>query len=318
MYLGIEIGGTKLQLGLGRGDGRLLALWRGAVDAAAGGEGIRRQITTAVPELLAKAGIDRDQLRGIGVGFGGPTDDATQSVIKSHHIEGWYGFPLAAWLTELLGLPTAICNDADVAGLAEVLFGAGKGHSPVFYITVGTGIGGGLIIGGEIYRGVGKGAAEIGHLRPVYPLSRDSGHGEILEYFAAGWGIARAAQERERSGADTAALRRVAAGGPITGKVVAEVARQGDPTALRILDDAVQALAEGICSVIKLLCPRRVIVGGGVSLIGEELFFRPLRRYVAERGMEAFAGLTEIVPAALGEEVVVHGALALARKKFGG
>jgi len=318
MFLGVEIGGTKLQLGLGRGDGQLLALWRGAVDAAAGGEGIRRQIVAAVPELLAKAGIDRGQLRGVGVGFGGPTDDATQTVIKSHHIAGWHGFPLAAWLTELLGLPTVICNDADVAGLAEVLFGAGKGLSPVFYITVGTGIGGGLIIGGEIYRGVGKGAAEIGHLRPVYPLSRDSGHGEILEYFAAGWGIARAAQERERSGADTAGLRRAAADGPITGKVVAEAARQGDVVALGILDEAVQALAEGICSVVKLLCPRRVIVGGGVSLIGEELFFRPLRRYVAERGMEAFAGLTEIVPAALGEEVVVHGALALARKKLGG
>lgn len=318
MFLGIEIGGTKLQLGLGRGDGQLLALWRGAVDAAAGGEGIRRQIIAAIPELLAKAGVVRDRLRGVGVGFGGPTDDATQTVIKSHHIEGWHGFPLAAWLTELLGLPTVICNDADVAGLAEVLFGAGKGLSPVFYITVGTGIGGGLIINGEIYRGVGKGAAEIGHLRPVYPLSRDTGQDEILEYFAAGWGIARAAQDRDRSGADTATLRRVASGGPLTGKAVAEAARQGDPTALGILDDAVQALAEGICSVIKLLCPRRVIVGGGVSLIGEELFFQPLRRYVAERGMEAFAGLTEVVPAALGEEVVVHGALALARKKLGG
>ena len=86
-----------------------------------------------------------------------------------------------------------------------------------------------------------------------------------------------------------------------------------------IIDDAVQALAEGVCSVIKLLCPRRIIIGGGVSLIGEELLFGPLRRYVAERGMEALAGLTEIVPAALGEEVVVHGALALAlaRQKLG-
>ena len=108
MYLGIEIGGTKLQLGLGHGDGKLLALWRGSVDAAAGGEGIRRQIVAAVPELLAKAGVERRDLRGVGVGFGGPTDDETQSVVKSHHIEGWTGFPLADWLLhslspELLG-----------------------------------------------------------------------------------------------------------------------------------------------------------------------------------------------------------------------
>ena len=126
MFLGIEIGGTKLQLGLGRGDGLLLALWRGTVDAAAGGEGTRRQIVAAISELLAKAGVAREGLHGIGVGFGGPTDDATQSVIKSHHIAGWDGFPLASWLTELVGLPTVVCNDADVAGLAEALFGAGN------------------------------------------------------------------------------------------------------------------------------------------------------------------------------------------------
>jgi glucokinase len=293
MFLGIEIGGTKLQLGLGPGDGHLHGVWRGAVDPAAGGEGIRRQIVAAVPELLA--GVDRLDVHGVGVGFGGPTDDETQSVVKSHHIAGWDGFPLAAWLHDLLGLPTVICNDADVAGLAEALHGAGKGLSPIFYMTVGSGIGGGLVIDGQIYRGVGKGAAEVGHLRPVYPLGEP--HDDILEHFASGWGIGRAAGS--------------------TGKEVADAARRGDPTALSILDRAVQALAEGICSVVKLLCPHRVIVGGGVSLIGEELLFRPLRRYVAERGMVAFAGLTDIVPAALGEEVVLHGALALARQKLG-
>jgi glucokinase len=316
MFLGIEIGGTKLQLGLGHGDGKLLALWRGAVDVAGGGDGIRRQITAAVPELLATAGVDRSQLRGVGVGFGGPTDDETQSVVKSHHVAGWHGFPLAAWLSDVIGLSTVICNDADVAGLAEALFGAGKGLSPIFYITVGTGIGGGLIIDGEIYRGVGKGAAEVGHLRPVYPLSPSAGHDEILEHYAAGWGIARAAEDAARLGSDISGIRRAAADGPITGKSVAEAARLGNTMARGILDDAIEALAEGVCSVIKLLCPRRIIIGGGVSLIGEELF-RPLREYVAQRGMAAFAGLTEIVPAALGEEVVVHGALALARRKLG-
>jgi glucokinase len=297
MFLGIEIGGTKLQLGLGAGDGTIAALWRGSVDRAAGGEGIRRQITTAVPELLAQAKVDRSQLKGVGVGFGGPTDDATQSVIKSHHISGWDGFPLALWLEEMLGLRTAICNDADVAGLAEALFGAGKGLSPVFYITVGTGVGGGLIIDGEIYRGVGRGAAEIGHVRPVYPLD-DPRRGGILEDFAAGMGM-------EKHVGDT-----------LTGKQIAELAVAGDPACRAIIDAATQALAENICTVVKLLCPRRVIIGGGVSLIGEELFFEPIRRYVADRGMQALAGLTDIVPAALGEEVVIHGALALARRKL--
>jgi glucokinase len=314
MFLGIEIGGTKLQLGLGRGDGAIAALWRGTVNPAEGGEGIRRQIVSAVPELIAKAGLDRGALRGVGIGFGGPTDDATRSVIKSHHVAGWDGFPLADWVSDLVGVPAALCNDADVAGLAEALFGAGKGLSPVFYMTVGSGIGGGLIIDGQIYRGVGRGAAEVGHLRPVYP---DKGPGEILEYWASGWGIGKRATEAGERGGRADAVR-AAGAGSVTGKAVADAAQQGDGFAVGILDEAVQALAEGVCSVIKLLCPRRVIIGGGVSLIGEELLFRPLRKYVAERGFAAFAGLTDIVPAALGEEVVVHGALALARQKLGG
>src|SRR5947208_16813728 len=164
-YLGIEIGGTKLQLGIGAGDGKIAGLWRGTVDVAVGPEGIRRQITAAVPELLAKADADRAQVRGVGIGFGGPVDDATRAVIKSHQIAGWDNFPLADWITDLLGWPAVLGNDADVAGLAEALFGAGKGLSPIFYITIGSGIGGGLIINGEIYRGGGRGAAEIGHLQ---------------------------------------------------------------------------------------------------------------------------------------------------------
>jgi glucokinase len=302
MYLGIEIGGTKLQLGLGRGDGVLRGLWRGTVDPAAGGDGIRRQILAAVPDLLAAANVERSALRGVGIGFGGPVDDATRSVIKSHQIAGWDGFPLADWLGEALGLPAVLGNDADVAGLAEARFGAGKGLSPVFYITVGTGIGGGLIIDGEIYRGVGKGAAEIGHL--LVPSPSDPADVQILEHFAAGWGIeARAA----RFG-----------GLPPTAKAIAAAAKQGERNALQLLDEAVSALAFAIRQLIPLVCPRRIVIGGGVSLAGEDLFFAPLRRKLDERPFAAFAGLTDIVPAALGEEVVIHGALALARQKVEG
>src|SRR5438132_1830449 len=165
MYVGIEIGGTKLQIGVGPGDGTLAGLWRGDVDVAAGPEGIRRQISAAVPELLNRSELGRAQVRGVGIGFGGPVDDATHTIIKSHQIEGWDDFPLVDWISELLGLPAVLGNDADVAGLAEALFGAGKGLSPIFYITIGSGIGGGLIVNGEIYRGCGRGAAEIGHIR---------------------------------------------------------------------------------------------------------------------------------------------------------
>lgn len=308
MYLGIEIGGTKLQLGLGHGDGVIAALWRGTVDAAAGGEGIRRQIVGALPELLEKAGAERSALKGVGVGFGGPTDDDTQSVIKSHQIAGWDGFPLGAWLADVIGVSTVICNDADVAGLAEALFGAGKGLSPVFYMTIGSGIGGGLVIDGEIYRGVGRGAAEVGHL-----LIRGE---DILESSAAGWGIQNRANRLAGTDPRYAALR-AAVGRDLTTKAIAAAARAGHPAAGDALGVAVEALTEAIGQVVKLLCPRRVVIGGGVSLIGENLFFGPLRRAVEARAFPPFAGRTEIVPAALGEEVVVQGALALARRKLG-
>jgi len=317
MFLGIEIGGTKLQLGLGEGDGKLLGLWRGSVDAAAGGEGIRQEIVRAVPQLLAQAGIQRNELIGIGVGFGGPTDDATQTVIKSHHISGWHGFPLAKWLTDLLGLPAVICNDADVACLAEALHGAGQGLSPIFYMTVGTGIGGGLVIDGQIYRGVGKGACEIGHLVVDYRDENDGYCEGILEQVSAGWGIAsraRAYLGSDRRGR-ASALNAIAKD-EITTLRVAEAARSGDEYCQWILDVAIQSLGQAIRQMITLLCPRRIVIGGGVSLIGEDLFFAPLRREVAQGAFEAFAGLTDIVPAALGEEVVIHGALALARDRI--
>jgi glucokinase len=311
MFLGIEIGGTKLQLGLGSGDGVIAALWRGAVNPAEGSEGIRKQIVEAVPGLLAKAKADRGTLRGVGIGFGGPTDDATRTVIKSHQIAGWDGFPLADWVSDLLdGVPAVLCNDADVAGLAEALFGAGKGLSPIFYITVGTGVGGGLIIDGQIYRGVGKGAAEIGHLRLL------GNQGQTLEELASGRAIEENVRLPENTDADLEVLLRLANGGRLTAKVVAAAARAGDVRAERIIESAVDALADSIVTVITLLCPQRVVIGGGVSLMGNALFFTPLRRLVAARVFPPFVGLTRIVPAALGEEVVVHGALALARQKL--
>lgn len=321
MFLGIEIGGTKLQLGLGAGDGLLRALWRGTVELACGAEGIRAQIVAAVPELLARAGLDRSQVRGVGVGFGGPVDDVTRTVIKSHQIQGWDHFPLADWIGELLGWPAVLGNDADVAGLAEALFGAGKGLSPIFYITIGSGIGGGLILNGAIYRGCGRGAAEIGHLlvRSVASYHADHFGDTTLESMSSGWGMKELAQAIVvYAGKYSDVLRRLTNNRPedITPRVLAEAAAAGDESARTVLDLALERLAFAIVQTITLLAPRRIVIGGGVSLLGEERLFQPLRRLVAERVFKPFAGCYDIVPAALGEEVVVHGALALARKQI--
>jgi glucokinase len=312
MYLGIEIGGSKLQLGVGEGDGKLAGLWRGTVDVAAGADGIRRQIAHALPELLSQAKLERSQIRGVGIGFGGPVDDATQTAIKSHQIEGWDNFPLADWISELLGWPAVLGNDADVAGLAEALFGAGKGLSPIFYITIGSGIGGGLIINGEIYRGCGRGAAEIGYLR--VPSAPGVSALAPLEELASGWAIEKRAQH---SASGFLAELAECKGKPITNRDLALAYRKGDHGTAYLLYAVWNSLAEAICHVITLFCPRRIIVGGGVSLMGEEVLFTPLRKLVQEKAFQPFADCYEIVPAALGEEVVVHGALALARNRLG-
>ncbi|AMV24748.1 Putative fructokinase [Gemmata sp. SH-PL17] len=318
MFLGIEIGGTKLQLGLGHGDGHIPALWRGTVNPSEGGEGIRKQIITAVPELFAKANTAPGTLQGVGIGFGGPTDDTNQTVIKSHQITGWDGFPLADWVSDLVGVPAVLCNDADVAGLGEALFGAGKGMSPIFYITIGSGIGGGLIIGGQIYRGVGRGAAEIGHTQVLTTQADTEPALVTLESVASGWGIASTARAHLAHSDMWGTRLRELPLEDITAVIIANEARAGDTFAQHILGLAHWAVQQAIRQVSLLLCPRRIVIGGGVSLMGEELFFAPLRQMVAERAFPPFAGLTDIVPAALGEEVVIHGALALARQKFGG
>jgi glucokinase len=313
MFLGIEIGGTKLQLGVGAGDGVLAGLWRERVDIAAGPEGIRRQIIRAVPELLAKSSLGRSQIKGVGIGFGGPVDDDTHTIIKSHQIEGWDDFRLEKWLSDLLEMPAVLGNDADVAGLAEALFGAGKGFSPVFYITIGSGIGGGLIINGEIYRGCGRGAAEIGHLKIRGIEEEDL----PLEERSSGWAISARARESLQRG-QASRLRHSAGSSNFdpTAEQMAEAASQGDVLALSVLQDAQSHLADAICHVIALLCPRRIVLGGGVSLMGEKLLFEPLRKMVSDRVFKPFADCYAIVPASLGEEVVVHGALALARRRL--
>jgi glucokinase len=316
MYFGIEIGGTKLQLGIGNGDGVIGARWRGDVDPAAGAEGIRRQILAAVPHLLGGAPI-----RAAGIGFGGPVNDATQRIIKSHQIAGWDDFPIALWLSRELKIPAFLGNDADVAGLAEALHGAGRKLSPIFYITIGSGIGGGLIVDGNIYRAVGHGAAEIGHL-PVLDRRDPSAPAMApLEHVASGWGIGTHARKLLAAGSGADSLVLQLAGGAIdrvTALHVGEAAKSGDAFAVARLDEALDALSEAIRAVIALLCPRRIVIGGGVSLLGDKCFFEPLRKKVAERVFQPFAGLTDILPAALGEAVVVHGALALAKKKARG
>jgi glucokinase len=323
LLLGVEIGGTKLQLGLGRGDGRLLALERRTVDPSGGAEGLRAQVAQAFVALLDRAGARRDAIAAAGIGFGGPVDSTRGVVTLSHQVEGWDGFPLADWFRETFGIPRVVLhNDADTAGLGEARFGAGVGFSPLLYVTIGSGIGGGLILDGQIYRGGGAGAIEIGHL---WIVDRSSADLDVLrlEDLASGWAIARTAREfaarLARGGPTGWKVLELAGGDPekITAVTVAEAARLGDQEARFLLNKAVHAMANGLNQAVTLLAPRRIILGGGVSLVGEDLWFAPIRRQLDINVFPPFRGTFDVVPAALGEEVVVHGALALAHDILG-
>ena len=314
MNLGIEIGGTKIQLAAGLGDGsRLMAVERFDVDQGGAAEAILEGVERAGRKLIAAY-----RPRAVGIGFGGPVDMARGRTIKSHHVAGWEDFPLGDWCRRTLDLPAVIANDADTAGLAEARFGAGRHKSPVFYITIGTGIGGALILDGHIYRGAGNAASEVGHLRPGLHADRP---GAILEALAAGWGIAAEARRRVETAseqdADAADLRNSCAGrlDTLTAKLVGEAALAGNLLAQNVLEHAWQALGWGIAQVITLVSPQVIVIGGGVSQLGEKWCFEPLRREVARYVFPPLAGSYEIAPATLGEEVVLHGALALARNK---
>ncbi|MDA1018527.1 MAG: ROK family protein [Planctomycetota bacterium] len=325
MFLGIEIGGTKLQLGVGDGtEPRFAEFLRYEIEASRAAAGIRDQIIDGVTKLRQRHRIDC-----IGFGFGGPVDGESGTVIKSHQIDGWDGFPMSNWCRQQFGLPIALGNDCDVAALAEARFGGGRGKSTVFYVTVGTGIGGGFVNDGHIHGTHRPAASEIGHLRPGPLASRPD---ETVEAIASGWGIAAMARARireERRSLDQLLATPVSpsnaadhedllqrCGGKLeelTAFNVGEAATNGNAIAGETVQQACNVLGWAIAQVVTLLAPEVVVVGGGVSLMGEDVFFRPLRSAIKTYVFPPLAESYEIRPAALGEAVVVHGAIALAR-----
>jgi len=323
LFLGIEIGGTKLQIGIGTGDASPLAgLWRETVEPKLGAEQIRRQIVRGTNELIVRTGIAREQIPGAGIGFGGPVDAKSGITITSHQVPGWDSFPIVDWASRELALFATLHNDADTAALAEAQFGAGRGFDPVLYVTVGSGIGGGLIVGGNIFRGSGAGALEIGHLLPGKSPRHGACDDMSVEAIASGFGIEQRARrciaDREETlyaaAAPHARLLELAENDAekITTQFIARAAAEGNTFCRELLADATEALGWALGQAITLINPARIVIGGGVSLIGEDLFFAPLRRTCHAATFHSFADVADIVPASLGEEVVVHGAIALA------
>ena len=296
--IGIEIGGTKQQLVAGDAEGNILDRRRFSVDPADGGPVIRERITEELPPLIAGHQPER-----IGVGFGGPVDIAAGTVAVSHQIEGWSGFPLRDWLSELTSLPVVIENDANAAALAEALRGAGRGFDPAFYMNMGSGVGGGLVVGGKIYHGDTPGEVEVGHLR-LDP------NGITVEDRCSGWVVDRAIRSALSNHPESllTTLCDDIPGGEA--KHLTEALAKGDALAKDILQTTTRDLAFSLSHVTHLFHPQVITLGGGLSLVGE-----PLRQGIAEKLpgflMEVYGDGPEIKLAELGEDAVPVGALLL-------
>ena len=306
--IGIEIGGTKTQVGIGSAERGLLpgGIIRRTVRREEGANGILRDLASMVDELLTSNGISLSEVCRIGIGFGGPLDSARGVILKSFQVDGWTDFPLKEWAEALWQKPVTLENDASTAGLAEYTFGRGRGCSRLFYITVGSGVGGGWILNGRIDNGQGLGAAEIGHMWVPHPRT---GQFAELEQVCSGWAIGQRARQAA-SGGHSLMEELAGAVESIDAKVVYQAAEKGDEAALCVLKETCQTLGMAISNIVALLHPERVVLGGGVSLMGP-LFWDMLQAEFRSRVMPVFSPQVELVPAELKEDVVVIGALCL-------
>ncbi|HEX3718550.1 MAG TPA: ROK family protein [Verrucomicrobiae bacterium] len=299
LYLGVEIGGTKLQLFAGNQSAQIVERFRFDVDPTSGAEGIRSQIAHALPQLT-----QRLKPIATGVGFGGPVDWKTGRICCSHQVEGWSDFPLVDWLSDLARTPIFVDNDANVGALGEALHGAGVGFDPVFYVTLGSGVGGGLVTGRKIYHGARPGESEIGHVR----LDRA---GKLVEDRCSGRAVDAKLRAAKAQHPQSALARCIGDATRGEAKFLSAALLQNDPFARAILEETAEDLAFGLSHVVHLFHPQIIVLSGGLALVGESLraaVERSLRRFV----MEAFAPGPKIVLASLGEDAVPVGALELA------
>lgn len=315
--LGVEIGGTKLQLAVGSPDGDLLLSKKGAAPTERGAPGILEWFAAEIPVMIEQAEQEGYRVRAVGVGFGGPVDAAAGKVLVSHQVSGWEDVRLRDWFEARFGLPVCVANDSNAAGWGEYCRGAGRGTRHFFYTNIGSGIGGALIIDGRLYDGQGFGAGEMGHTYiPDWTANTPGAAGKV-ENLCSGWSIERRLRNASHIAPDSP-LGRFCSGRPetITCSMVGEAARLGDAAALEEIERTAQGVGLAIANVIALFHPERVAVGGGVALLGDVLF-EPLRRHVERLVFKPYRNRYSIVPCELGETVVLVGAILLAAERYG-
>ncbi|GAB3970910.1 ROK family glucokinase [Spirosoma terrae] len=310
MNLGIEIGGTKLQLVTSDESGNINQRFRYSVNPDLGASGILAQIESTLSQLT-------EQPNAIGVGFGGPVDWRHGRIATSHQIGGWSGFDLAGWLQERM--PTAVIsleNDANVAALGEARRGVATSFDTVFYVTLGSGVGGGLVQNGQLFHGAMPGEAEIGHLWLIPPDASGS-PGQTIEQTISGWAVDKQIRDLLPQLPADSTLRLLVEQAHAAGKVGGEARflhpayEASDPVAKMLIEQIGSVVALGLSHVVHLFHPDAIVLGGGLSLIGEPLR-AAVRQALPRFVMKTFQPAPLVLLAKLGEDAVPVGALQLA------
>ena len=304
--LGIDLGGTKIGTGLVDQDGTVLCSDYQPTLGHEGPQAVIQRIFAGAERVLDQAGLAQHGVSSIGIGAPGPLDIPHGLLVEPPNLPGWHNVPLREIVQERIGAPTYLENDANAAAIGEYLYGAGRGTRDMVYVTVSTGIGGGLILDGRIYHGASGGAGEIGHMT-ILPCGPRCGCGNrgCLEALASGTAIAREGQGLIARGVSTAIASED--GHEVTAKNVVDAMQQGDPYARQIVAQAMFYLGIGMANLVNLYNPERLVIGGGLTALGDDLL-GPVRRAIELRAFPSASVQVTAVLAQLGAEVGIVGA----------
>lgn len=304
---GIDLGGTKVRAGIVDEEGRVLRAETRPTEAERGPEDVIRRMAAQVRELAADT-----RLAAAGLGAPGPINVRTGVVSVMPNLPGWEDFPIKARLEEALGLPVAVGNDASVAAVAEHRYGAARGAKDMVYLSLGTGIGGGIIAGGRLYNGATGGAGEPGHMviDPEGPPCA-CGRPGCLETFASGGGIERQAAARLADGAASSLQELTRAGREVTMHDIDDAARAGDPLAKELIAGASVYLGWGIVNLAHLLNPEMFVFGGGLLAV-KDLLIEPAIVFAKEHMFPQHRRGLRFETAVLEEDAGALGAAAIA------
>jgi glucokinase len=311
--VGIDIGGTNIVAGTVSEDGsEMLGLVSEPTFSEQGADAVLERIVKLARASMAAA--RGKEIAGIGIGSPGPLDTKTGVVLLTPNL-GWTNFPLRDRLAGALGMPATLDNDANCAIFGEWWQGAARGADYVVGFTIGTGIGGGIVLAGEIYRGASDIAGEIGHMSIDSTGRRcKCGNYGCLEAYASGPAIAARAVEGVGAGVDTSLPRYVNGDlAKITAQVVYEAAHDGDDFAREVVKDTAKFLGAGVANILNIFNPQVVVICGGVTLAGDRLF-EPLRAEVNRRAFKPAVAVCRIVPGELSGTAGVYGAAAVFMK----